>query len=60
MAKAECGMLFHNSQIARGLYNLLEAIGHPQQPTKIEANNKTANSFVHASMCIKCSKSWDM
>eukprot|EP00957_Ditylum_brightwellii_P155587 11843842-Ditylum_brightwellii.AAC.1 len=43
-----------------GLCNLLEAIGHPQQPTKIKTNNKTANSFSHASMYIKRSKSWDM
>eukprot|EP00957_Ditylum_brightwellii_P016618 1249134-Ditylum_brightwellii.AAC.1 len=42
------------------LRNLLKAIGHPQQPTKIKTDNKTVNSFVHASMCIKRSKSWDM
>eukprot|EP00957_Ditylum_brightwellii_P066803 5069381-Ditylum_brightwellii.AAC.1 len=52
-AEAECSALFHNSQTAMGLRNLLEAVGHPQQPTKIKANNKTANSFVHASMRIK-------
>eukprot|EP00957_Ditylum_brightwellii_P093196 7096372-Ditylum_brightwellii.AAC.1 len=58
--EAECGTLFHNSQTAMDLRNLLEAIGHPQQLTKIKTNNKTANSFVYASMRIKCSKSWDM
>eukprot|EP00957_Ditylum_brightwellii_P202459 15330264-Ditylum_brightwellii.AAC.1 len=58
--EAECGVLFHNSQTVMGLYILLEAIGHPQQPTKIKTDNKIANSFVHASMRIKCSKSWDM
>eukprot|EP00957_Ditylum_brightwellii_P112875 8606296-Ditylum_brightwellii.AAC.1 len=60
MKKAECSALFHNSQTAIGLRNLLEAIGHPQQPTKIKTNNKTSNSFVHASMHIKCNKSWDI
>eukprot|EP00957_Ditylum_brightwellii_P064093 4862119-Ditylum_brightwellii.AAC.1 len=54
---AECGALFHNSQTAMGLYNALEAIGHPQQPTRIKTNNMIANSFVHASMYIKHSKS---
>eukprot|EP00957_Ditylum_brightwellii_P008037 610029-Ditylum_brightwellii.AAC.1 len=43
-----------------GLRNLLEDIGHPQQPIKIKTDNKTANSFVHASMHIKRNKSWDM
>eukprot|EP00957_Ditylum_brightwellii_P196220 14951008-Ditylum_brightwellii.AAC.1 len=59
-AEAECGALFHNSQTAMGLCSLLEAISHPQQPTKIKIDNKTANSFVYASMHIKRSKSWDM
>eukprot|EP00957_Ditylum_brightwellii_P057291 4342378-Ditylum_brightwellii.AAC.1 len=44
-AETECGALFHNSQTVMGPRNHLEAIGHPQQPTKIKTNNKTANSF---------------
>eukprot|EP00957_Ditylum_brightwellii_P061339 4655608-Ditylum_brightwellii.AAC.1 len=52
--------MFHNSQTAIGLCILLETIGHPQQPTKIKTDNKTTNSFVHASMRIKRNKSWDM
>eukprot|EP00957_Ditylum_brightwellii_P081152 6173840-Ditylum_brightwellii.AAC.1 len=52
-AEAESGALFHNSQTAMGLCNLLDTIGHSQQPTKIKTNNKTTNSFVRASMCIK-------
>eukprot|EP00957_Ditylum_brightwellii_P185136 14098628-Ditylum_brightwellii.AAC.1 len=59
-AEVECGMLFHKSQTTIGLCNVLEAIGHPQQPTRIKMDNKTANSFVYALRCIKCSKSWDM
>eukprot|EP00957_Ditylum_brightwellii_P151402 11529439-Ditylum_brightwellii.AAC.1 len=60
VAEAECGALFYNSQTTMGLRNLLETIVHPQQPTKINTNNKTTNSFVHAFMRIKRSKSWDM
>eukprot|EP00957_Ditylum_brightwellii_P072237 5491260-Ditylum_brightwellii.AAC.1 len=56
VAEAECGTLFHNSQTVMGLRNLLEATGHPQQPTKIMTGNKTNNSLVHASMRIKRSK----
>ena len=59
-AEAECGGLFHNAQVALGIRRTLEAIGHSQQPTKIKTDNTTANSFVHASMRIKRSKTWDM
>eukprot|EP00957_Ditylum_brightwellii_P038578 2916407-Ditylum_brightwellii.AAC.1 len=34
--EAECGALFHNSQTAMGIRNILESIGHPQQPTRIK------------------------
>ena len=37
-----------------------EAIRHPQRLTRIKTDNKTANSFMHASMRIKRSKTWDM
>ena len=59
-AEAECGGLFHNAQIALNIRRTLEAIGHPQKPTRIKTDNKTANSFVHASMRVKRSKTWDM
>eukprot|EP00957_Ditylum_brightwellii_P166643 12685538-Ditylum_brightwellii.AAC.1 len=59
-AVAECGTLFHNSQTTMGLCNMLEAIGQSQHPTRIKTNNKMSNSFIHASMCIRHSKSWDM
>ena len=59
-AEAECGGLFNNAQVAIGIRRTLKAIGHPQQPTRLKTDNKTANSFVHASMRIKRSKTWDM
>ena len=59
-AEAECGGLFQNSQNAIALRTLLREMGHPQLPTRIKTDNKTANSFVHASMRVKRSKSWDM
>ena len=58
--EAEFGGLFHNAQKAIGIRRTLEAIGHPQQATRLKTDNKTANSFVHASMRIKQSKTWDM
>ena len=59
-AEAECGGLFQNSQNDIALRTLLQEMGHPQQPTRIKTDNKTANSFVYASMRVKRSKSWDM
>ena len=59
-AEAECGGLFQNAQVAINIRRILEAIGHPQKETRIKIDNKTANSFVHASMRVKRSKTWDM
>ena len=59
-AEEECGGIFHNAQTATGIPRTLEAIGHPQWPTCLKTDNKTANSFVHASMQIKHSKTWGM
>eukprot|EP00957_Ditylum_brightwellii_P059200 4492899-Ditylum_brightwellii.AAC.1 len=59
-AEAECGGLFHNVQNAVMICIILEALGHPQKATKIKTDNSTANTFVHVSMRIKPSKTWDM
>ena len=50
-AEAECGGVFHNSQDAIILRTILEALGHPQPPTRIKTDNSTANSFVQANIC---------
>ena len=59
-AEAECAGLFNNAQKAITIRCTLEAIDHPQKPTWIKTDNKTANSFVHAAMRVKRSKTWDM
>ena len=59
-AEAECGGLYQNAQAAIGIRRTLEALEHPQRPTRIKTDNSTANSFVHASMRVKRSKTWDM
>ena len=59
-AEAECGGLFHNCQKAIEIRRQLEALGHPQQQTEVKTDNSTANSFVHATMRLKRSKTWDM
>eukprot|EP00957_Ditylum_brightwellii_P199096 15176529-Ditylum_brightwellii.AAC.1 len=60
VAEAECGSLFHNGQLTMMIRNLLMMMGHPQAAMHIKTDDKTANSFVHASMNIKRSKYWDM
>ena len=59
-AEAECGGCFQNAQFALGIQKTLEAIAYPQHTTCMEADNKTANLFVHAAMHIKHSKMWGM
>eukprot|EP00957_Ditylum_brightwellii_P210109 15364581-Ditylum_brightwellii.AAC.1 len=59
-AEEECNGLFHNGQLAIMIRGLLQQTGNPQAPTKIKTDNSTANSFVHSSMHVKRSKSWDM
>eukprot|EP00957_Ditylum_brightwellii_P189245 14404449-Ditylum_brightwellii.AAC.1 len=49
-AEAEYRGLFHNMQLAVMMRTILQAIGHPQGPTKLKRDNSTSNSFVHASM----------
>eukprot|EP00957_Ditylum_brightwellii_P175103 13332193-Ditylum_brightwellii.AAC.1 len=59
-AEAECSSLFSNSQTTITICHILEEIGHLHQSTKVKTNNKTANSVVYTSMCVKQSTSWDM
>ena len=35
-------------------------MGHHRKPTRLKTDNKTANSFVHAEMKLRRSKTWDM
>ena len=59
-AEAECAGVFHNSQEAIILRTILEALGHPQSPTRIKTDNSTADSFVKANIRQRRSKTWDM
>ena len=59
-AEAECAGVFHNSQEAIVLRTILEALGHPQPPTRIKTDNSTANSFVRNNIRQRRSKTWDM
>ena len=58
-AEAECAGLFYNGQTIVHLRNILEEMGHKQPPTKMRTDNKSAHSFVHGTMKLRRSKTWD-
>eukprot|EP00957_Ditylum_brightwellii_P202914 15332364-Ditylum_brightwellii.AAC.1 len=58
--KAECDRLFHNSQMAITIYNMLIDMGHSQELNRIKTDNIIAYLFVHALMRVEHSKFWDM
>ena len=59
-AETETGGVFHNAQTAIIIRRVLEALGHPQPPTPLRTDNSVANSFVHANIKQRRSKTWDM
>ena len=59
-AEAETGALFHNCQIAIGLRNMLEALGHTQTSTQVKTDNSTASAYCNGTLKQKRSKTWDM
>jgi len=59
-AEAELGALSMNAQEAVGLRNCLGAMGHPQPPTSIKADNGTAQGTTSNTMGQKRSKAIDM
>jgi hypothetical protein len=59
-AEAETGGVFHNGQTTIVIQRALEALGHKQPPTPLKTDNFTANSFVHANIRQRPSKTWDM
>ena len=46
-AEAETAAIFHNSQNAVDMRNLLTALGHKQPATPVKTDNSTATSFVN-------------
>jgi hypothetical protein len=59
-AKSETSGVFNNGQAAIICRTSLHALGHPQPPTPLKTDNTTASSFVHANICQRRSKTWDI
>ena len=59
-AKAETAGVFGNGQEIIAIRILLQALGHPQLATPLKTDNSTSNSFVHANIKQRRSKTWDM
>ena len=59
-AEAETAGLYGNAQMGVVIRRALIEMGHPQPATPLKTDNATANSFVHANICQKRSKTWDM
>jgi hypothetical protein len=59
-AEAETGGVYGNAQEALACRISLLALGHPQPATPLKTDNSTANSFVHANIKQRRSKTWDM
>jgi hypothetical protein len=59
-AEAKTGGVYGIAQEAIACCILLRALGHPQAATPLKTNNSTSNSFVHANIKQRRSKTWDM
>ncbi len=44
--EAELGALFINAKTAISMHHMLEELGHPQPPTPMQTDNKTANDLL--------------
>jgi hypothetical protein len=58
--EAELGALFFNAKDTIELHTTLEAMGHPQQATPIQTNNKCASGIVNNTVKQRQSKAIDM
>jgi hypothetical protein len=59
-AEAETAGVFGNGQEIIACRISLHALGHPQPATPLKTDNSTSNSFVHANIKQRRSKTWDM
>ena len=59
-AEAETAGIFHNTKQAIHIKKMLQALGHPQDVTRIKTDNSTAAAFSNSTLKEKRSKSWDM
>ena len=59
-AEAKIGALLYNCQTVVDICNMLQALGHPQQPIPVNTDNSMAASFVSRMVKTKRSKAWDV
>jgi hypothetical protein len=58
--EAELGALFLNAKTAISMRHILEELGHPQPPTPIQTDNKTAHDLLTNKIIPKALKAMDM
>jgi hypothetical protein len=59
-AEAKTAGVYGNAQESIACCISLHALGHPQPATPLKTDNSTSNSFVHANIKQRRSKTWDM
>jgi hypothetical protein len=59
-AKAETAGVYSNGQEIIACRISLHALNHPQPATPLKTDNSTSNSFIHANIKQRRSKTWDM
>jgi hypothetical protein len=58
--EAELGALFINAKTAISMCHMLEELGHPQPPTPIQTDSKTAQNLLTNKIMLKALKATDM
>ena len=53
LAKAKTAGVFHNTQIAKPIWHILEYLGYNQPLILIKIDNSTANGFIHNNIYTK-------
>lgn len=59
-AEAELGALFHNCQDGKIFRLILHELGHPQPPTPVHCDNKTAVAIANNTVKRQCSRAMEM
>ncbi len=59
-AEAELGALFINAKTAVSMHHTLKELGHPQPPTPMQTDNKTAHDLLTNKIMPKALKAMDM
>ena len=59
-AEAEVGGIFHNTQVALPIRNILHTLNHSEPLTSLKIDTITAKCFIYNNTHQKRSKSWDM